>query len=85
MGFGEDRESICQVVRVRRKVVGSLADLCRIWRSVAALLCAFRGSKEAWGAWSSSETLVGEIVALSRFCLSFAVFLLMYYNCCRSQ
>ena len=37
------------------------------------------------GGLGSSETLVGEIVALSRFWLSFAVFLLMYYSCCSSQ
>jgi hypothetical protein len=65
--------------------VGSIADLWSLWRSAAALFCAFGGSKEAWGAWSSSETLVGETVALSRFCLSFAVFLLMYYNCFSNQ
>ena len=54
VGFGEDRESIFQVVRVRRKVVGPLVDSWRIWRSTAALFCAFGGSKEAWGAWISS-------------------------------
>jgi hypothetical protein len=85
MGFGEDRESIFQVMRVRRKVVGPLADSWRLWRRAAALFCEFWGSKEAWGAWSSSKTLVGETLALSRFCLSFAVFLLMYYSCCSSQ
>jgi hypothetical protein len=72
-------------MRVRRKVVGPLADSWRLWRSAAALFCAFGGSKEAWGAWSRSKTLVGETMALSRFCLSFAVFLLMYYSCCSSQ
>jgi hypothetical protein len=85
VGFGEDRESICQVVRVIRKVVGPLADSWRHWSSSAALLCAFGGSKEAWGAWSGLETLVGETMALSRFCLSFVVFLLMYYSFCSNQ
>jgi hypothetical protein len=61
--------------------VGPLADLWSLWRIIAALFCAFGGSKEAWGAWSSLEALFGETVALSRFCLSFAVFLLMYCRC----
>nr|ABK27144.1 unknown [Picea sitchensis] len=53
-------------MRVRRKVVGPLADSWRLWRRATTLFCAFGGSKEAWGAWSSSKTLVGETMALSR-------------------
>jgi hypothetical protein len=40
VGFGEDRESICQVVRVRRKVVGPLIDSWRVWRrAIKPVLC----------------------------------------------